>query len=336
MSSSSSSSSSSNRSLLRSRNINTPLLGTFNPLNPATAVYPYGPNAGNIYLYESTGRFRQNQLIVNVRGRIGTKVNLFSFYSYGRAKGNTDGAGSFPNNTYDLSTEWGRTSYDIRHRVFIGGGYSAPFKIQLSPFITASTGAPFNIVTGRDNYGDNQLNIHRPGFGTDPNAPGVRIYNGYILDPNPKPGQSIIPRNFGYGPEAFNVNLRVSRTWSFGGEPKGPAQDPMAAMMRGGGGPPGGGRGMGPMMGGGGGGRGGPMGGMFGDSGSGKYNLTFSISANNMLNRINYGRPIGTMTSSLFGQSNTIGNGFGGGPGGGGGGGDSANRRITLSLRFSF
>jgi len=99
--------------------------------------------------------------------------------------------------------------------------------------------------------------------------------------------------------------------------------------MRGGsgGGPP-----MGGMMGGGMRGGGGPPPGIFGDQNN-KYNLTFSIQAQNVTNNVNLGAPVGTMTSPLFGISNSTAVGF---FGPGGGAGSSANRRIQLSLRFSF
>ncbi len=319
---------------LRSRNINTPFPGTYSVTNPTAAVYPYGASAGNFYLYESTGRFVQNQLIINSSGRIGTRVNLFGSYSYGRSFGNTDGATTFPNDTYDLSTEWGRNRFDIRHRFLMGGNINLPFKISMSPFLNASSGGAFNIVTGRDLYGDNQLNIHRPGIASGP-GPGIIFYQGMYLDPNPKPGQQILRRNSGQSPNQFVLNLRLSRTWGFGGEPKGAPQDSMGQMMRaggmgGGGGPRGGGGGGGMMGGGMGGMRGGPPPGMFGGQSS-KYNITLSISANNLTNNVNLGTPNGTMTSPLFGQSNTTTSGFG--PGGGS---SSANRRIQMSLRFSF
>lgn len=320
---------------LRSRNINTPLPGTYNPFNPATAVYPYGAAAGNLYLFESTGRFQQNQVILNVRAIISPKYQLFSFYTYGRSYGDTDGPNTFPNDTYDLSTEWGRSSFDIRHRIFFGGSIRLPKGVSLNPFLTANTGGPFNIVTGRDLYGDNQLNIHRPGIAAGP-GPGIIFYDGRYLDPNPKPGQEILPRNAGQAPGAFTLNLRLSRTWGFGGEPKGAAQDPIGMMMGGGGpgggGPGGGGggfRGGGMMMGGG--MRGGPPPGIFGDQNK-RYNLTLSVQAINLTNNVNLSAPIGTMTSPLFGTSNSTARGFG--PGGGGG--SAANRRIQLSLRFSF
>jgi hypothetical protein len=319
---------------LRSRNINTPLPGTYNPFNPTTAVYPFGAAAGNLYQYESTGRFEQNQLIVNVRAVISPKYQLFSFYTYGKANGDTDGPGTFPNDTYDLSTEWGRNRFDIRHRVFLGGSIRLPKGVSLNPFMTANTGGPFNIVTGRDLYGDNQLNIHRPGIAAGP-GPGILFFDGRYLDPIPKPGQEILARNSGQSPGAFSLNLRLSRTWGFGGEPKGAPQDPLGMMM-GGGGSRGGGGGGGPrgggMMGGGMGGmRGGPPPGIFGDQ-SKRYNLTLSVQALNVTNNVNLASPIGTMTSPLFGVSNSTARGFG--PGGGGG--SAANRRIQLSVRFSF
>ncbi len=75
---------------------------------------------------------------------------------------------------------------------------------------------------------------------------------------------------------------------------------------------------------------GGPIG-LFGDTFPNKrYNLTFSVSARNLLNGVNLAPPIGNLSSPLFGKSNAISGGFG--PGGSA----TANRRIELQLRFSF
>jgi len=64
-----------------------------------------------------------------------------------------------------------------------------------------------------------------------------------------------------------------------------------------------------------------------------KRNLTLSISARNLLNHVNLAAPVGNLSSTLFGESiSTAGGGFG--PGGGASA--SANRRIDLSLRFTF
>lgn len=79
---------------------------------------------------------------------------------------------------------------------------------------------------------------------------------------------------------------------------------------------------------------GGPEG---GGGNSRKYSLNLSISARNVLNTVNLSTPNGNLSSPFFGVSTSTASGGGFGPGGGGGGGGSAaNRRIDLSLRFSF
>jgi hypothetical protein len=63
------------------------------------------------------------------------------------------------------------------------------------------------------------------------------------------------------------------------------------------------------------------------------YNLTFSINASNVFNITNKSTPIGNLGSPRFGQSTGIGGTFGSF---GGAGVNSGNRRIDLSVRFSF
>jgi hypothetical protein len=65
------------------------------------------------------------------------------------------------------------------------------------------------------------------------------------------------------------------------------------------------------------------------------YNVTLSVSAENLLNHVNPGGYQGTITSPYFLQSTSVNTGFGGG-GPGGGGGAANNRRITFGLRFTF
>jgi len=334
---------------LRSRNINAPLPGTYNPAVPNSGVRPY-PGVGNLYLYESSGRFRQNQVTANINSRISTKLNLFGFYSFSKARSNTDGAGSFPANQYDLTGEYSRAGFDVRHRVFIGGGITAPWGLRLSPFIQVNSGGAFNITTGQDLNGDSLFN-DRPGIATDPSRTSVVSTPLGLLDRNPLPGQAILARNFANGPGQFTVNMRVARSWSFGertsrttvpvgngggdgagggrpggfGGPGGPG-----GPGGGGGGPRGGGGGGGGPRGGGGGGAG-PMGGMFdaGGNANARYNLTLSLSARNMLNHVNPGTPSGVLSSPNFLRSTQLAGGFG--PGG-----QTSNRQIELSLRLGF
>ena len=86
----------------------------------------------------------------------------------------------------------------------------------------------------------------------------------------------------------------------------------------------------GPGRGGFGGGPGGGFGG--GGGGNGRYNLTFSVNFQNLLNHVNLNNPVGNLGSGLFGQSTATTGGFGGF----GGGTAAYNRRIDAQIRFSF
>ncbi|HEX8749053.1 MAG TPA: carboxypeptidase regulatory-like domain-containing protein, partial [Pyrinomonadaceae bacterium] len=233
--------------VLRSRNINAPVPGSITLATPR-GVRPFG-DTGNIFQYESTGRFNQSQLIVSLNTRLSRNYTIRANYTYNRARSDTDGANTFPSNQYDLSAEYGRSLQDIRHRLSIIGNISGlPWGIRLNPYVMAFSGQPFNITIGRDINGDT-LFTERPAFATDLTKPGIVVTRFGAFDPNPVPGQQIIPRNFGTGPSFFTTNLRISKTWGFGGE--------RALQGAGAGGQTGGGRGAR----GGGGGRGGRGGG---------------------------------------------------------------------------
>jgi Carboxypeptidase regulatory-like domain/TonB dependent receptor len=288
---------------------------------------PSLPGAGDrVYEYQSNGILRQNQLIANVNSRLTRNISINSFYVFNHARSDTDGAGSFPANPNDLSIEYGRSSLDVRHRFMLMGSVATKYNIRLSPFLIASSGAPFNITAGQDLYGNGLLTA-RPAFAADPAAPGVVVTPFGVFDPHPQSGAQIIPRNYGQGPGMFSVNFRLSKTFGFGR-----SRGETAAAAAPGGGPMGGMRGMGGPGGPGGGhGPGGPRGGFGGgETTNRRYNLTLSAMARNVLNHVNPGPPVGNLTSPLFGQSLALGGGFG--PGGSA----AYNRRLEFQLRFSF
>ncbi len=315
---------------LRTRNINAPING----------VFPYGP-VGNLFQFESTGFSRQNQLITNFNTRFSSKVSLFGVYLLGRSMSDADGTGAFPADNYDLRNEYSYSAFDVRHRFIMGGSLNAKWGVSFNPFVIASTGAPFNITTGRDNNLDTQFN-DRPAFATAAGPGVISTEFGNFLT-TPGPNDVIIPRNYGRGPGSFTINLRAAKTFGFGKTGESGINDGGMPPGMGGGRGPGGG---GPPPGmGGGRGPGGPggRGGMFGGASTGKrYNLTVSVQARNLLNYVNPAQPTGNLSSPLFGISTQLGGGFGPRPGGGGGGpgggggGAAANRLIELQLRFSF
>ena len=313
---------------LLTRNINAPLPGTFDPADPTSGVRPNG--TFNLYQYESEGIFRQNQLIVNGNVRAGARLTLFGYYTLNNVHSNT--SGGFPYNQYDLNEDYGRAAYDIRHRVFLGGSISLPYGFRASPFLIASSGSPYNVTIGRDVNGDSLFN-DRPAFATDLARPSVVLtrFGAFDMLPNidGASGQTIIPINYLTGPTQFTLNLRLSKTFGFGKETGGTNNqgDGPPGRQRGGGG----GEGRGPGGGGGGFGRGpgAGMGALFGPGAtSHRYNLTLSVNARNVLNRVNLSSPIGNLSSPFFGQSISL--------AGGAFSSAAANRKLELQASFSF
>jgi len=290
--------------LLRSRNINAPEQTS---INGAIGSRPF-PDKGPILEFDSTGLSTRHELRISLRTNISRTFSLFSNYTLSSTRSDTDSAFATPADSFDLTDEFGRASTDQRHRLFVGSSFTLPYGMRVSPFFSASTGRPFNITTGSDNNGDT-LFTDRPSFANigDPDAIIARFG---ALSPNPRPGDQIIPRNFGDGPGQVSLNLNLSKTFGFGPQqqsnfPRGAGDRPQFGQRgeRGGFGGPGGG-------------------GFGGDSGDSKrkYNLTLSVNMQNLFNHTNLAGFNGVLTSSLFGKANR----------------SLSSRRIEMAVRFSF
>src|SRR5579864_4687342 len=203
------------------RNANAPL--------PGSGLRPFGGN-DNIYQYDSEGIFRQNQLIANFRTNLGSKLSLFGFYMLNYA--NSDlGAGSgaggsfgssggsslsanFLSNSYDPMADYGRSSFDVHHRVVVGGTVSLPYAFRLNPFIILSSGQPYNVTLGQDLNGDSIFN-DRPALASTATCSAAQIVSNLActqlgtFNLTPAPGQKVIPVNLGTGPALFTMNLRL-------------------------------------------------------------------------------------------------------------------------------
>jgi hypothetical protein len=323
---------------IRLRDINAPLPGSITPAVP-DGVRPLG-NIGDIYQFESSGRFNQNQIYIGFNNRFNRTISFFGNYSLGHYKNDTDGVRSFPANSYDLHGEYGRAAVDSRHRFSFGGTWSLPrWGVILSPFILASSGPPFNITTGSDTNGDGQF-TERPSFaaegvacGGPTNPTNVVCTRFGKFNLQPAPGEQLIPRNFGTSPGYFIANLTVSKTWSFGtvhsGKPaansgqKAGGQSAAAGAQSGLAKPA----------------SGSPSSAAAAPAKAAaskeakRYSMQFSLSFQNLLNRGNLQQPEGNLSSPSFGRSLGL-SGFGGfgGPGSAGAG----NRRVTVRVRFNF
>lgn len=302
---------------LLTNNINTPLPGTYNPLDPAAAVRPFG-NIGNIYEYQSEGIYRQNELIANVTVRAGAKLSLFGYYVLNYAKSNTNGADSFPSNPFNLMQDYGRAEFDTRNRVFMGGSVALPYGLRLSPFLLVSSGLPFNVTIGQDLIGSSQFN-QRPALVSSATCSITTITSNIYCTPLgtfntvPSSGEALVPINYGTGPGRFSLNLRLSKTFGFGKKPEGPGGASASGEQGGHRHVP-----FGVQRG----------GWQMGSTTDKRYNLTFSVSARNIFNHENLAPPVGVIGSSFFDQSNAL----AGGPFSS----RSASRIVYLQASFSF
>jgi hypothetical protein len=226
------------------------------------------------------------------------------------------------------------------------------YKVVLNPFIVASTGPPFNIITGQDLNLDRQVN-ERPSFASpDANCAlsTIRCTQFGKFNLRPLPGETIIPRNYGNSPGSLYVNLRISRTFQFGEIHRGNAaaarpQGQAAPSNAGGGdGDKRGGGSGGPMLAAGGGasakvaavgaapqGRGGAS-----APSEKRFTVNMSLNFQNLLNHPNLAPPVGNLLSPNFGQSLALAPTFGGLGGAAGGSTGAGNRRIYAQVRFNF
>lgn len=308
--------------------INAPLPGTFNPSDPNSGVRPLGNAAGNIYNYGSTATYKQTQLIANVHVRT-SHVSLFGYYVYNQAHGDAGlnrqrspaGNFGFQTNPWNLSEDYGRTRFDIRNRAVVGGSFALPLEFRLSPMLMASSGQPFSIQLPQDVYGTG-IYDGRPALATASTPPAdvlITKYGSFNIAPGAvdKP----IPPNTETGPSDFMLNVRLSRTFGFGGE---------SGKKHGGAGsapgPEGRVRGLG--------GRGLSSGGGSGLGGATnrRYALTLSLSALNALNNVNMDTPVGVLGSPVFGQSIDL----AGGVYAAQVGNPAANRLLNVALALSF
>jgi hypothetical protein len=240
--------------LLRTRNINAPA--------PGTGLPPIA-DRGPILQYESSGISTRHELALNWKYELRRKLSLFGNYFLSKTRSDTDSESAAPADSYNWSSEWGPASNDQRHRVVIGGSFNLPGETRFSPLVQISSGRPFNITTGRDNNGDT-LFTDRPSFAA-PGDPEAIITRFGVFNPNPRPGDQLVPRNLGRSLGQVSVDMNFTKTFAFGraekGDQKGKNEDE-------------------------------------------RFNLTLGANVSNLLNKTNLSGFSGVLSSSRFDRPN--------------------------------
>jgi hypothetical protein len=276
--------------------VNAPLPGTYNPAVPGSGVRPFG-GTQNIYQFQSNGIANTNRIFANLDLQPVKGLFLWAFAVTRIYRADSNGAGSFPSNSYDLAADYGRPAQPAS-RVYTGGNYELPLGFNLNYFASAYSGAPFNITTGTDLNGDTQYN-DRPAFATDLTRPSVVKTRYGNFDTAPIAGQTIIPINYATGPAFVEFDLGAGKNIKFGPRPPAPPPDPGAPKPAG------------PVA------RPDP-----------RYSVDLSIEAQNVLNHPNPGAPVGVLTSPEFGESISLNSPFSSN--------NAANRLVYLRASFNF
>jgi hypothetical protein len=220
------------RNLLRARDLNQPA-----PSAGSFVLRP-DPRFDDIMLIESQARSRYDSLQARYHLRSARGLSLLASYTLGRSMDDASGffasAGdaNFPQNSHDPGAEWGRSSFDVRHRLSVGAAWDVPLgqraagwtrtllaDWQVAGVVTAQSGRPFTVALlpefDNSNTGRSSLGF---GAGDRPNV----IANPALDHPTPArwfdTGAFVVPprgtfgdagRNLVEGPGYANVNAAL-------------------------------------------------------------------------------------------------------------------------------
>jgi len=166
----------------------------------------YDPLLSQRNIFESTANSFYHVLILQAARRFSRHLSFNASYTWSKAMDEvTDFNTDFqPNDQLNAKAERALSSFHQAHRIIFSAvlespltpGRSRPLSDNLlggftfSPVIAASSGRPFNVLTGVDSLGDRHSNTHRP------------LYAG---------------RNIGKGPDFFTLDLRLTRKFALNG-----------------------------------------------------------------------------------------------------------------------
>lgn len=197
------------------------------------------PTYGTIQLQESTANSSYHSLQVSAEKRFSDGLLFLAGYTYSKSLDDVSswtGLGSqespFPQNSFNLRAERGRSGYDLRHRFTLSAVYELPFRsdnkaldllvggYQVSGILTLRTGYPFNVFlsnTDTSNTSGTATANSRLNVIGDPFA---NVAAGFYFNPaafaRPAAGTfGSAGRNFLSGPNARQLDFSVMKVFRF-------------------------------------------------------------------------------------------------------------------------
>ncbi|MFL6375723.1 MAG: TonB-dependent receptor domain-containing protein [Pyrinomonadaceae bacterium] len=210
--------------------INTPICRAFAAVN---ALRPFFSTLGAIQTEQvsSIGNSRYIGAIFELRKRyrpIGHGFSATWRLDYTLSKLMDDGIvnTSDPTLPGDFNREFSRSLSDRRHRIGLTATIDMPRwlgKIGFSPLFRWGSSAPYNLGNGGVDRNLDDLSNDRPNFFGNLDNIGYRIYGStfpsalasqFAFAPIGSPGN--LRRNAGHGPQLWQLNVNVTRTWKIG------------------------------------------------------------------------------------------------------------------------
>jgi len=163
---------------------------TFTFVNPL--VFQYN-------VFEPTANSFYHAGILQVNKRFGRHWSMSAHYTFSKAMDEvTDFNSDFqPHDQLNARADRALSPFHQKHRFVASAVFESPLGNRLaagwvlSPIVTATSGRPFNVLTGVDNLNDRHPNTHRP------------LRAG---------------RNIGRGPDYYSFDMRLSRRFNLGRE----------------------------------------------------------------------------------------------------------------------
>jgi Carboxypeptidase regulatory-like domain len=250
-----------------------------NPIIPATGVRIY-PSFSTTALATPWMFANYHALQLSVTKRMTHGLTVLANYTYSKCMDNDSsatigadaGGGDAFNNKFNINDGYGPCDWDITHVANISLVYDMPRMSSLhgpggkivngwevTSIITAVSGSPFTVSSGKDNSGSGGPNSDTPNQ-IAPNAarpsganPLLEWFNTAAFVPNPKGTFGNVGRNSLRGPGAWDVDFGLLKTTSI----------------------------------------------------TERLRAEFRIEAFNLLNHVNFGNPVSTLSSGNFGKIQT-------------------------------
>ncbi|MFN8003318.1 MAG: TonB-dependent receptor [Acidobacteriota bacterium] len=205
--------------LLSSRDINQPTPSTRQPNLPRNPLF------SEITQQEGSGASNYHSLQARVQQRLAAGLSLLGAYTFGKSIDNASGVfastgdPNYPQNSFNLAAERGRSGFDVRHRFSLSYSYDLPFGKNLNGaakallagwqtfgVITLQTGRPFTVALLPE-FDNSNTGISNLGFlGNDrPNLVGQARLDNPTPDRWFNTGAFVFPRFGSFGNAGRNI-----------------------------------------------------------------------------------------------------------------------------------